>query len=111
MIFYRIKLFRLPEKHGILKENIKFETKSKIGNRKIKMISDFLRSHHIHHDFVMDKRPEPKYSDIIAGRVNPIGQQNNEDRLLRINPERSPGIPQMPHAGFGKKMTATGAIG
>ena len=66
---------------------------------------------HIDHDFIMDKRPESTYSDIIAGRVNAIGQQNNEDRLLRINPERSPGISQMPHGGSGKKMTATGAIG
>ena len=58
----------------------------------------------------MDMGPEPTYSDIIAGRVNAVGQQNNKDRLLRINPERSAGIPQMSHTGFGKKMTATGAI-
>ena len=61
------------------------------------------RAPYVDHDFIMDKGPESTYSHIIARRVNAIGQHNNEDRLLRINPKRSSGISQMLHAGFGKK--------
>ena len=38
-----------------------------------------LGSHHqAKHDFIVDKGPESAYSGIIAGRMNAIGQQNNE---------------------------------
>ena len=73
------------------------------------ILSAFVRQQTVH-DHIMNDRSKPFYFLVAPGWVNPIGQQNNNDKPFKIYPERGPGKSQMPDA-FLRKNRSTASAG